>query len=169
MPLRLPFIAVYWYPTQYFAVFPIFKVFTVIIVMTKAIVCFWKLFRLVVFSRLYSTWSMFYSRLKWLSGSRFSPYFVANIAKSSDDSAYQLHYVSLSLKLFYVCNEPVWFLERSDLSWKISDLCWKYSMLPSWDKFETNMLRIYAYSFLTRQSSTLLFILGVFQKLNYFY
>ena len=37
--LRLPFIAVYWYLTQCFAVFLIVEVFTLIIVMRKAIAC----------------------------------------------------------------------------------------------------------------------------------
>ena len=92
--LRLPFIAVYWYPTQSFAVFLIVKVFTLIIVMTKTIACIWKFFRLVVFSCLYPSSSSFYPRLKLLSGSQSSPYFVANIIKSMDGSAYRLDSVS---------------------------------------------------------------------------
>ena len=61
--MRLPFIAVYWYLTQCFAVFLIVEVFTLIIVMSKAIACIWKFFRLVVFSCLYRSWSIFYPEL----------------------------------------------------------------------------------------------------------
>ena len=191
------FVAVYWYHTQCFAMFLVAEVFTLIVVITKAIACMWKCFRLVVFSCLCPFWSFFYPRLKCLSGSRSSPNFVTN-EKSSDHLVYQLHFVSPSLKLFYTCNEAVWFWEQSHLSWKVPPFYWKYSLLPSWDKFETNMLRICAYLFLThskltpsqaflalksavvssnwsspsfqtRQSSTLLFGLDVFQKLNYYY
>ena len=61
--LQLPFVAVYWYLTQCFAVFLIVKVFTLVIVMSKAIACIWKFFRLVVFSCLYRSWSIFYPEL----------------------------------------------------------------------------------------------------------
>ena len=61
--LQLPFVAVYWYLTQSFAVFLIVKVFTLVIVMSKAIACIWKFFRLVVFSCLYRSWSIFYPEL----------------------------------------------------------------------------------------------------------
>ena len=81
------------------------------------------------------------TKLKWLSGSRSSPCFDANIVKSSDDSAYQFHFVSPS-KLFYIRKEVVRFWEQSDLSWKIPLMCWKYCLLCSWDKFETKMLRV---------------------------
>ena len=60
----------------------------------KTIAGIWKFFKLVVFSLLYPSLSIFYPRLKWLSGSQSSPHFVANIAKSRDDSAYRLHFVS---------------------------------------------------------------------------
>ena len=157
----------------------------------------WKCFRLVVFSCLYPFSSIFYPRLKWLKGSRSSPYFATN-KKSSDHSVYQLQFVPPSSKLFYTSNEAIWFWGQSHLSWKVPPFCWKYSLLLSWDKFEANMLRICAYwflthskltpsqallalksavvssngsssSFQTRQSSTLLFGLGEFQKLNYYY
>ena len=86
------------------------KVFlTLIIVMTKAIAC------MVVFSCLYPSWSIFYPRFNWLSGLRSSAYFAANIVKRSDDLTYQLHFVFPSLKLFYICNEAVWFWEQSNL------------------------------------------------------
>ena len=111
--------------------------------------------RLVVFSCLYYSWSIFYPRLKWLIGSsQSSPYFAANIVKSSDYSAYQLHFVSPSLKLFYIWKEAVWFWEQSDLSLKIPSLCWKYSLLLFWNKFETNVFRIDAYLSLTHSEST---------------
>ena len=55
-------IALYWYFTQCFAVFLI-EVFTLIIVMSKAIACIWKFFRLVVFSCLYRSWRIFYPEL----------------------------------------------------------------------------------------------------------
>ena len=61
--LRLLFIAVFWYLIQCFAVFLIVEVFTLIIVMSKAIACIWKSFRLVVFSCLYRSWSIFYPEL----------------------------------------------------------------------------------------------------------
>ena len=61
--LQLPFVAVYRYLTQCFAVFLIVKVFTLVIVMSKAIACIWKFFRLVVFSCLYRSWSIFYPEL----------------------------------------------------------------------------------------------------------
>ena len=61
--LRLSFIAVYWNLTQCFAVFLIVEVFTLIIVMSKAIACIWKFFSLVVFSWLYRSCSIFYSEL----------------------------------------------------------------------------------------------------------
>ena len=61
--LRLPFIAVYWYLTQCFALFLIVEVFTLIIVMSKAIACIWKFFRLVVFSMPYRSCSIFYPKL----------------------------------------------------------------------------------------------------------
>ena len=60
--LRLPFIAVYWYLTQCFAVFLIVKVFTIIILI-NAITCIWKFFRLVIFSCLYRSCSIFYPEL----------------------------------------------------------------------------------------------------------
>ena len=46
---------------QYFAVFLIVEALTLIIAMTKAIVCIWKFFRLVIFSHLYPSWSIFFS------------------------------------------------------------------------------------------------------------
>ena len=57
--LQLLFIAVYWYLTQCFAVFLIVEVFILIIVMSKTIACIWNFFRLVVFSCLYRSWSIF--------------------------------------------------------------------------------------------------------------
>ena len=60
---RLPFIAVYWYLTLCFAVFLIVEVFTLIIVMSKVIACIWKFFRLMVFSCLYRSCSIFYPEL----------------------------------------------------------------------------------------------------------
>ena len=56
--LRLLFIAVYWNITQCFAVFLIVEVFSLIIVISKAIACIWKFFGLVVFSCLYRSWSL---------------------------------------------------------------------------------------------------------------
>ena len=56
--------------------------------------------------------------------------------KSSNDSAYQLQFVSPNLKFFYICNQAVWFWEQSYLSWKIPPMCWKYSLLPSWNKLK---------------------------------
>ena len=64
--LRLLFIAVYWYLTNCFAMFLIVEVFTLIIVMSKAIACIWKFFRSVVFSCLYRYWSIFYPELIWV-------------------------------------------------------------------------------------------------------
>ena len=61
--LRLLFVAVYWYLTHCFAMFLIVEVFTLIIVMSKAIACIWKSFRLVVLSCLYCSWSIFYPEL----------------------------------------------------------------------------------------------------------
>ena len=61
--LRLLFIAVSWYLTHSFAMFLIVEVFTLIMVMSKAIACIWKFFRLVVFSCLYRSWSIFYPDL----------------------------------------------------------------------------------------------------------
>ena len=130
--LRLPLIAVYSYPNQFFAVFLIVEVFTLVIVMATAITCIWMVFRLVVFSWLYPSWSIFYPRLKWLSGSQSFPYFATNFVKRREDSTYQLYFASPSLKFFYICNEAVWFWEQSDLSQKIPPLCRKYSRLPSW-------------------------------------
>ena len=63
----LPFIVVYWYPTLQF--FLIIEVFVLIIVITKAIGCIWKLFRLVIFSYLYPSWSIFYPKLNPLTAS----------------------------------------------------------------------------------------------------
>ena len=111
----LPFIVVYWYLIHCFTVFLIVEVFTFIIVMTRTIACIWNFFRLVVFSCLYSSWSIFYPKLKWLSSSQSSPCFVANILKSSDDSAYHFHFVSPSLKFFCICIELVEF--GSNLWW----------------------------------------------------
>ena len=121
---------------QCFVVFLIVEVFTLSIAMTRAIACIWMFFRLVAFFCLYPSWSIFYPRLKWFSGSRCSPYFATNVVKRNDDSAYWLHFVSPSLKLLYICNEAVWFWELSDLSRKLPSLCWKYCLLPSWDKFK---------------------------------
>ena len=73
--LPRPFNAVYWDPIRCFAMFLIVEVFTLIIVKTKAIECILKFFRLVVFSCLYHSWSIFHPRFKWLGGSRSSPYF----------------------------------------------------------------------------------------------
>ena len=70
------------YLTQCLAVFLIVEVFTLIIVMTKAVLYIWKFFSLVVSSCLYPSWSVFYPRLKWLSGLRSATYFVANIVKT---------------------------------------------------------------------------------------
>ena len=79
--LRLPLIAVHWYLTQCFTVFLIVEVFTLIIVMIKAIACIWSIWscRLVIFS-------IFYPRLKRLSDSGSPIHFVANIVESTDDS-----------------------------------------------------------------------------------
>ena len=60
---RLLFIGVYWYLIHCFAMFLIVEVFTLITVMSKAIACIWKFFRLVVFSCLYRSWSIFYPEL----------------------------------------------------------------------------------------------------------
>lgn len=81
--LRMPFIVVYWYPTQCFLVFLIVGVFVPIIAMTKSIGCIWKFFRLVAFSCVYLSWSSFNHKLKLLSGWRSLPYFAPNIVKSS--------------------------------------------------------------------------------------
>ena len=56
--LRLLFIAVYWNITQCFTVFLIVEVFSLIVVISKAIACIWKFFGLVVFSCLYRSWSL---------------------------------------------------------------------------------------------------------------
>ena len=61
--LQLPFIVVYWYLTQCFALLLIAKVVALINVMSKAIAYIWKFFRLVVFSCLYRSWSIFYREL----------------------------------------------------------------------------------------------------------
>ena len=49
--------------SQCFAVLLIVEIFTLVIVMSKAIVCIWKFFRLVVFSCLYRSRSIFYPEL----------------------------------------------------------------------------------------------------------
>ena len=49
--------------SQCFAVLLIVEIFTLVIVISKAIVCIWKFFRLVVFSCLYRSWSIFYPDL----------------------------------------------------------------------------------------------------------
>ena len=49
--------------TQCFALLLIVEVFTLIIAMSKATACIWKFFRLVVFSCLYRSWSIFYPEL----------------------------------------------------------------------------------------------------------
>ena len=127
--LPRPFNAVYWDPIRCFAVFLIVEVFTLIIVKTKAIECILKFFRLVVFSCLYHSWVF---SIPDLSDSVVRDLLHISIVKRSDDSVYHLHFVSPSLKLFYICNEAVWFWEQSDLSWKIPPMCWEYSLLLSW-------------------------------------
>ena len=77
------------------------------------------------FSCFYSSWRIFIPRLQWLSGLWSSSYFASNIVKRSDDSVYQLHFVSPSLKIFCICTEAVWFWVQSNLSWKIQPLRWK--------------------------------------------
>ena len=49
--------------------------------------CIWKFFIMVVFSCLYTSWSIFHTRLKWLIGSWSPrPYFTANIVRNRYDS-----------------------------------------------------------------------------------
>ena len=98
----------------------------------------------------YPSWSIFNSKLKWLNASQ-SPYFATNVVKRNDNLAYQLPFVSPCLKLLYICSKAVWFWEQSNLLRKIHLLYWKYSLLHSWDKFETNILRICAYLSLTHE------------------
>ena len=47
----------------FFSVFLIVEVFTLVIVLSKAIACLWKFFMLVVFSCLYPSWNIFYPEL----------------------------------------------------------------------------------------------------------
>ena len=89
------------------------------------------------FSCLYSSWSIFIPRLQWLSGLWSSSYFAAKIVKRSDDTVYQLHFVSPSLKLFCICTEAVWFWVQSNLSWKIQPLRWN-SLCYFLDIFQIN-------------------------------
>ena len=147
--MRLPFIAIHWCLMWSLAVFLIAEVFILVIVMTKAIACIWKSLRMVVFSCLYPSWSISIPDLKDTVVRD-----LLYIVKSSNDSACQHHFVSPNLKLFYICNEAVWFWEQSYLSWKFPRMCWKYSLLPSWNKFEINMLRIRVYLFLTHSKLT---------------
>ena len=117
------------------------------------------------FSTTLSSWSKPLRTFGSSSGWSFSPAFIAlkviSILDLSDWVAHDLVHIllyilqkvatiqSTSLKLFYICNEAIWFWEQSNLSRKIPPMWCKYSLLPFWDKFETNILRICAHLSLT--------------------
>ena len=151
-----------------------------------------KSFSLVVFSCLISPEAFPIPDLSNSVARHPSPYFVANIVKSIDDSAYQLNFVSTSLKLFLFLTKLFDFGSNPIFREKFPK-CSANIVLPSWDKFQTNMLRICAYLSLTHSKLTsskaflavvcclqqlqfifcpdktivhLLFVLGVLQKLK---
>ena len=149
---------------------------------TKTIDCNWN------FSTcFYSSWSIFYPRLKWLSGWQSYPYFVANIVKSSDNATsstffpqiYNFSKFVTKLLMQYFVKNPLIVLKifSATFLWKIwnnyAQNLWIFvleifQIVPFIDFLDFEICCFFSnwssFSAQERQSSNLLFVLNVFPK-----